>query len=37
VLWDAARRHAEASLPAVCGGDCMAEHWLACYAVLLLT
>ena len=37
VLRDAARRHAEASLPAVCGGDYMAEHWLACYAVLLLT
>ena len=37
VLRDAARRHAEASLPAVRGGDYMAEHWLACYAVLLLT
>ena len=37
VLGDAARRHAEASLPAVCGGDYMVEHWLACYAVLLLT
>ena len=37
VLRDAARRHAEASLPAVCGGDYVAEHWLACSAVLLLT
>jgi hypothetical protein len=37
VLRDAGRRHAEASLPAVRGGDYMAEHWLACYAVLLLT
>jgi hypothetical protein len=37
VLWNAARRHAQASLPAVCGGDYMAEHWLASYAVLLLT
>jgi hypothetical protein len=37
VLRDAARRHAEASLPAVRGGDYMAEHWLACYAILLLT
>jgi hypothetical protein len=33
----AARRHADASLPAVCGSDYMVEHWLACYAVLLLT
>jgi len=37
VLRDAARRHAEASLPPVCGGDYVAEHWLACSAVLLLT
>ncbi len=36
VLRDAADRHAGASLPAVCGGDWMVEHWLACYAVLLL-
>lgn len=32
----ASRRHAEASLPAVSGSDYMVEHWLACYAVLLL-
>lgn len=28
--------HAAASLPAVVGGGWMTEHWLACYAVLLL-
>jgi Protein of unknown function (DUF2891) len=33
VLRDAARRHAEAALPAVCGGDDMVEPWLAGYAV----
>jgi hypothetical protein len=37
LLREAARRHADASLPAVCGGDYLVEHWLACYAVLLLT
>jgi len=37
VLRDAVGRHADASLPAVCGSDYMVEHWLACYAVLLLT
>jgi hypothetical protein len=25
------------ALPADCGGDNMVEHWLACYAMLLLT
>lgn len=37
VLRDAVRHHADASLPAVCGSGYMVEHWLACYAVLLLT
>jgi Protein of unknown function (DUF2891) len=32
-----AQRHTAASLPEVTGGDYMVEHWLACYAVLLLT
>jgi hypothetical protein len=34
---DAARRHADAALPHVTGDDYMVEHWLAAYAVLLLT
>ncbi len=34
---DAARAHAAAGLPAVVGDDYMVEHWLAAYAVLLLT
>ncbi len=33
----AAQRHAEAALPHVSGDDYMVEHWLACYAVLLLS
>lgn len=33
----AARRHADAALDATVGGDYMVEHWLAAYAVLLLT
>ncbi len=33
----AARVHAEAALPHVIGDDYMVEHWLACYAVLLLS
>jgi hypothetical protein len=37
VMTEAAGRHAAASLPAVSGGDYMVEHWLACYAVLLLS
>ncbi len=32
-----AERHAEASLPQVAGSDYMVEHWLAVYAVLLLS
>ncbi|WP_375496854.1 DUF2891 domain-containing protein [uncultured Jatrophihabitans sp.] len=36
VLRTARNRHAAASLPAVVGGGWMTEHWLACYAVLLL-
>jgi hypothetical protein len=33
----AARRHADAALPHVIGDHYMVEHWLAAYAVLLLT
>jgi Protein of unknown function (DUF2891) len=33
----AARAHAEAALPHVIGDDYMVEHWLAAYAVLLLS
>ena len=33
----AAGRHAAAALPHVVGDDYMVEHWLACYAVLLLS
>jgi Protein of unknown function (DUF2891) len=33
----AAAGHAAAALPHVVGGDYMVEHWLACYAVLLLS
>jgi hypothetical protein len=33
----AAVRHADAALPHVVGDDYMVEHWLACYAVLLLS
>jgi len=33
----AARAHADAALPHVVGDDYMVEHWLACYAVLLLS
>ena len=33
----AARVHADAALPHVVGDDYMVEHWLAAYAVLLLT
>lgn len=36
-LATAAERHAQASLPATVGSDYMVEHWLAAYAVLLLT
>jgi hypothetical protein len=34
---DAARRHAQAALPHVAGSHYMVEHWLAAYAVLLLS
>jgi hypothetical protein len=34
---DAARAHAEAALPHVAGEDYMVEHWLAAYAVLMLS
>jgi hypothetical protein len=33
----AAKTHAEAALPHVVGSDYMVEHWLACYAVLMLS
>jgi hypothetical protein len=33
----AVERHAGAALPHVAGDDYMVEHWLACYAVLLLS
>jgi hypothetical protein len=33
----AARDHARAALPHVVGDDYMVEHWLACYAVLMLS
>jgi Protein of unknown function (DUF2891) len=37
LLRAAADEHASVSLPAVVGGHWMSEHWLAAYAVLLLT
>jgi hypothetical protein len=37
VLLTARERHAATSLPAVVGEGWMVEHWLACYAVLLLS
>ncbi|HEY7123024.1 MAG TPA: DUF2891 domain-containing protein [Ktedonobacterales bacterium] len=33
----AAEIHAQAALPHVAGSDYMVEHWLACYAVLMLS
>lgn len=36
-MLDAAERHAEASLDQVAGSDYMVEHWLAVYAMLLLS
>lgn len=36
-LLELARRHSDVSLPAVSGSDYMVEHWLAVYAMLLLT
>jgi hypothetical protein len=35
--WEAADIHAQATLPHVTGEDYMVEHWLACYAVLMLS
>ncbi len=37
VLLASAARHAEASLPYVESGDYLGEHWLASFAVYLLT
>jgi len=37
VLWDAARRHAEDALQNVHSGDYAGEHWLASFAVYLLS
>ncbi len=37
VALTAMRRHADVALPHVAGSDYMVEHWLAAYAVLLLT
>jgi hypothetical protein len=37
VALDAARRHAAVSLPHAVGSHYMVEHWLAAYAVLLLS
>ncbi len=34
---EAAAPHAQAALPHVAGEDYMVEHWLACYAVLMLS
>src|SRR5262249_12651012 len=34
---EAAETHAQAALPHVTGEDYMVEHWLACYAVLMLS
>ena len=36
-LLDSAERHTHAALPHVSGSDYMVEHWLAVYAVLLLS
>lgn len=37
VLLEAARRHVEAALPHISSGDYMGEHWLASFAVYLLS
>ena len=37
IALDAMRTHASAALPHVTGDDYMVEHWLAAYAVLLMT
>jgi hypothetical protein len=36
-MTEAARRHADAALSHAAGSHYAVEHWLACYAVLLLT
>ncbi len=37
LAWEAARRHLEASLPAVHGGHYAGRHWLASFALLALS
>jgi len=37
ILLDAAKRHADAALPHITSGDYAGEHWLASFAVHLLT
>jgi hypothetical protein len=37
ILADSAARHREAALPHVASGDYMGEHWLATFAVYLLS
>ena len=37
VLTDSAARHAEATLPHVASGDYAGEHWLASFAVYMLS
>ena len=37
VLAESAARHAEAALPHVASGDYAGEHWLASFAVYLLS
>ena len=35
--WPPPAQHIKAVLPYVLGGDYQLEHWLACYAVLMLS
>jgi hypothetical protein len=37
ILAESAKRHADASLPHVASGDYMGEHWLASFAVYILS
>jgi hypothetical protein len=37
LLTQSASTHADASLPHIASGDYMGEHWLASFAVLMLT
>jgi hypothetical protein len=37
VLADSAVAHADAALPNISSGDYMGEHWLASFAVLMLS